>query len=113
VGHGKVVYSALVKLSGAPGESFEQLFEQLPGDLLESGESFDGAVSRAREVGVHGAPALFEMALEMELRAYDLYKNLADRASDDDIKVTLLDLAQQEKRHAEGLAKRLGSLATA
>jgi len=113
VGHGKVVYAALTKLSGQPEESFEELFEKLPGNLLESGDSFEGAVSRARAIGDAGPIALLEMALEIELRAQDLYKNLADRASDDATKSALLDLAQQEKRHAEGLAKRIGSLATA
>ncbi len=112
VGHGKVVHAALSKVAGEPAESFEQLFEQLPGDLLESGDSFEDAVDRARAIGDSGVLALLELALELELRAQDLYKNLADQARDADTKTVLLDLAQQEKRHAEGLAKRLGSQAS-
>jgi rhodanese-related sulfurtransferase/rubrerythrin len=111
VGHGKVVYAALAKLSAQPADPFEKTFDDLPGELLEGGDTLEAAVGRAREVGAHGPLALLELALEIELRAFDLYKNLADHADDADTRATLLDLAQQEKRHAEGLAKKLGSLA--
>lgn len=113
VGHGKVVYAALSKLSSAPSESFEQLFEQLPGELLESGESFDSAVDQARAAGERGSLALLELALEVELRAHDLYKNLSHLSEDPGTKAALLDLAQQEKHHAESLAHKLGALAAA
>ncbi len=111
VGHGKVIYGALAKLAGQPEATFEQLFEELSGDLLENGVTFEESVTRARSIGAQGSLALLEMALEIELMAYDLYKNLADRAEASDAKGVLLDLAQQEKRHAEGLAKRIGSMA--
>lgn len=113
VAHAKVVYAELAKLSGQPTESFEQLFDELPGNLLEGGATFESTVQRAREEGVQGLVALLEMALELELRAYDLYKNLADRAENPQSKAALLDLAQQEKRHAESLTKKLGALAAA
>jgi len=111
VGHGRVVYGALAKLAGQPEATFEQLFEELPGNLLENGVTFEQSVARATAIGVDGPLALLEMALEIELMAYDLYKNLADRAEAGDAKRTLLDLAQHEKRHAEGLAKRIGAMA--
>jgi rubrerythrin/rhodanese-related sulfurtransferase len=111
-GHARIVYGALSALPGDPPESFERLFEELPGDLLESGQSFSEATSRAHQIGALGSLALLEMALEMEFNAYDLYRTLADQAESSEIKRALLDLAQQEKRHATALAKKLGKMAS-
>jgi rhodanese-related sulfurtransferase/rubrerythrin len=111
-GHARIVYGALSALPGDPLEPFEQLFENLPGELLESGQSVDEAVSRARQIGALGSLALLEMALEMEFSAHDLYRTLADQAESSEIKEALLDLAQQEKRHAMALAKKLGRMAS-
>jgi len=112
VGHGKVIFNALSQLVGKPTQTFEQMFAELPGDLLESGESYDEAVARARQAGSQGGLALLELALDLELNAYDLYKNLAHRAEDSEVQQALFDLAQQEKRHAEGLAKKIGAQAS-
>jgi rubrerythrin/rhodanese-related sulfurtransferase len=112
VGHGRIVYSALSALPGESPEPFEKLFEELPGELLESGQSFSEAVSRARQIGELGSLALLEMALEMEFDAYDLYKTLAGQVESGDIEQALLDLAQQEKRHAAALARKLGKMAS-
>jgi rubrerythrin/rhodanese-related sulfurtransferase len=111
-GHARIVYGALSALPGDPLEPFERLFEDLPGELLESGQSFSEAVSRARQIGALGSLALLEVALEMEFSAYDLYRTLADRAESSEIKGALLDLAQQEKRHAMALADKLGKMAS-
>ena len=43
--------------------------------------------------------------------AYDLYKNLAARASSEEASAALIDLSQQEKHHADGVLSALGSLA--
>ena len=111
VGHARVVYGALRALPGDPPEPFEKLFGELPGELLESGQSFGEAVSRARGIGELGSLALLEMALEIEFNAYDLYKTLAGRVESGDVEQALLDLAQQEKRHAAALAGKLGKMA--
>ncbi len=75
--HGRTVHELLSKIAPASAGSFEQDLAKVSGDLLENGTSFDVALRRAREVGARGAVALLELALEIELGAYDLYKNLA------------------------------------
>jgi rubrerythrin len=52
------------------------------------------------------------MVLEMEFSAYDLYRTLADQVESSEIQRALLDLAQQEKRHAIALANKLGKMAS-
>jgi rhodanese-related sulfurtransferase/rubrerythrin len=110
--HAKVLYNALATLGARPEQEFEPLFASLPGKLVESGESFEEVAEKARQMGQHGSGLLLELALELELRAFDLYKSLASRAEGSAARDALLDLAQQEKRHAEGIFKQLGSLAS-
>ncbi len=112
IGHGRILYDALVACGAEPAQSFEELFDSLPGKLLESGESYDVVVARAQQMAQHGSSALLELALEVELRAFDLYKNLADRAGSPAARQTLLDLAQQEKRHAASVLNQLGQIAS-
>ena len=108
VAHGQVVYDTLARIGARPSEEFAALFASLPGQLVESGQSFAEVVGIANARGQDGRAALLELALELELRALDLYRALAERTEDVAAREVLLDLAQQEKRHAEGIFKRLG-----
>ena len=90
---------------------FDTLFEQTPGQLVESGESYDEVVRRALALKGQGAAAILEFAADIELNAYDLYKNLARSASREEARVALIELSQQEKHHAEGVLTALGRLA--
>lgn len=111
IAHGTVIFKMMEQLGSAPAEGFEATFARLPGELVESGESYEELVGKAKGLGNAGAAALLELAAEVELRAYDLYRTLAGEVSDPKVKETLLDLAQHEKRHAEGVLKRLGTVA--
>jgi rubrerythrin len=109
--HGRVLYDALAKIGRQPDESFEALFERLPGELVEGGQSWDALVERTRSLRDQGTVALLEFALELEYSAYDLYKNLADRAALRESRDAFLLLAAQERAHAQAVAKRLAALA--
>lgn len=111
IAHGTVIFDMMKQLGAAPAEGFEATFARLPGELVESGDGYEDLVARARRLGDKGAVALLELAAEVELRAYDLYRNLASTVTNAKIKDTLLNLAQHEKRHADGVLKRLGSVA--
>ncbi len=65
-------------------------------------------VARAAALGNDGALGALELALEVELTAYDLYENAAEITDDPAARAALLALAQQEKQHAQAI---LGALA--
>jgi rhodanese-related sulfurtransferase/rubrerythrin len=109
--HGQVVHRLLVQVAEGGVPDFDTLFEQTPGRLVESGESYAEVVERALALEGQGAVAILEFAADIELNAYDLYKNLAASASSQEASAALIDLSQQEKHHAEGVLTALGSLA--
>ncbi len=111
IAHARTVHRLLGEISQAEVPGFEQLFAQTPGALIESGESFEEVVDRAQALERQGSAAILELALDIELNAYDLYKNVASQASNDRTRALLLDLSQQEKRHADSVLKGLGKLA--
>ncbi len=111
VAHGRAIHRMLLDLASSTTTDFDSLFESLPGDLIESGESYEAVVARARSLGDQGPPSLLELALEIELSAYDLYKNLAARVGSPDAEVALTNLAQQEKQHADSVLRALGMMA--
>ncbi|MCU0694585.1 MAG: rhodanese-like domain-containing protein [Polyangiaceae bacterium] len=113
VAHGRAVYAALLKLGEEHLADFETLYASLQGELLESGATFAQAVQLARSSASHGTAALLELALDIELKAYDLYRSLAHQAKTDELRETFLDLAGQEKRHASSLLKAIGRAAAA
>jgi hypothetical protein len=104
VHHALSLYHVASSLEGPPLPPFEVLFDQLEGNLLESGDSYEDAVERARTASEHGRMALIEVCLEMELKAYDLYRTLANHFAGTEGESLLLTLAQQEKIHARLLA---------
>jgi len=89
------------------------VFDSLPGAVLENGVSFDVALATARELGKLGDMALLELALEIELGAYDLYKSLSGLAPSGTARQVLAELAQQEKEHADLILVAIGNMAKA
>jgi rubrerythrin len=77
--HGQVVHRLLVQVTEGQVSDFDTLFEQTPGQLMESGESYDEVVQRALVLKGQGAAAILEFAADIELNAYDLYKTHGSR----------------------------------
>lgn len=107
--HGESIHRMLNKLLGKSSESFEILFNRLKGDIIEDGIPFEAVVERAKELGMGGGTPLLELALEIELGAYDLYKNLAGSVADAELRHSLEELAQQEKAHADRVLRAIGA----
>lgn len=110
VAHARWLFDALLGFSGRPERDFEQVYASLEGTRTESGAPVAAAVERGRVYGQEGTLALLEMALELELRAYEVYKNLAGEVADQDLRTALVGLAQEEKHHVERVADRMGEL---
>jgi rhodanese-related sulfurtransferase/rubrerythrin len=77
--------------------SFEAYFDQCPGDILEGGKSFE-------EAAVLFSPGtresdILDMALEIEVGAYDLYKRTAVQSGSEEAESFFMGLAAAEKKH--------------
>lgn len=107
--HAQAIHRQLTAESPHDTTDFGEEFAQASQDLVESGESWAEVTTRARQLSKEGAQAALELALGIELAAYDLYKNLAER-SDPDRRAFLLDLAQQERHHADRVLHAMGRL---
>lgn len=110
-GHGRAVYGAFEKLGQEHLEDFDMLYARLEGDVLESGATFEDALEVARAAAAQGTIPLLELALGIELKAYDLYRSLAHSSTDDALRKTFVHLAEQEKRHARSLTYAIGKAA--
>ena len=103
--HVRSLFRLLEGRQGAEAPRFEEVYSGMKGDILESGEELQEVVARMAVVADSGPVTLMELALELELRAYDLYSKMAHREPDPDVRQVFKELATQEKRHARpGLA---------
>jgi sulfur-carrier protein adenylyltransferase/sulfurtransferase len=109
--HGRAVYGALRKVAQGHLDDFDKLYSELSGDILEGGGSVDRAIEVAKKAAEQGTISLLELSLDLEFQAYDLYRSLAHRTEDEQLRATFLDLAEQEKRHARTLLKAIGKAA--
>lgn len=111
IGHAKAVYARLAKL----GETrpFEALFESLAGDVVEGGRTLSDLQPWIDSVEADAGDCLgvAELALEIELNALDLYRELARRAPGPEAESTFLALASEEKRHAAKITEQLAAFA--
>ncbi|MEJ5348023.1 MAG: rhodanese-like domain-containing protein [Desulfosoma sp.] len=103
--HAQAVYHLLEASPGKePLPPFEDLFEALPGNILEGGEALEEALKRLENLPVSSCFAFAELALDIEYRAYDLYLNAAAVSKDATASALLRDLAEQEKAHIRFIA---------
>ncbi len=108
--HVRALYKALRKHMGSAAPDFEELYGSMTGDIVESGEAIEDVVERMSVVDRSGPITVLEMALELELRAHDLYSKLAHREGDGEIRETFKQLAAQERRHAKVVLRGLETL---
>ena len=65
--------------------------------------------ARRSDSGIH----VLELSLTIEFRAYDLYRNLAERTADPRARDSLLTIAQAEKTHMRQLQQAIADLVKA
>jgi len=92
------------KRSETDPPSFETLFEQLKGDILEGGESLAEVLDRVRQAGDKPCVSLLETALHIEYSAYDLYRTMAEGTDEAEAKEAFMTISQAEKSHMRKLA---------
>jgi len=111
-GHARAIYGMLKRVSTDPLPPFEQLYDELGGLVLESGEPLVKLVAWLTSASADRA-AILELALDLELKAYDMYRNLAAKTEDPELEQAFYELAQHEQRHARTVARGIGQMARA
>ena len=77
--------------------SFDDYFKACPGDILEGGRSFDRVIAQAGENPM--ADDILDLAFEIEVGAYDLYRQSGFGCKSDPNASFFLGLAADEKKH--------------
>ncbi len=121
--HAKVVYHHLAQRWDAdahadatrgPLPPFDELFAALEGRVLEGGMAVADLDPWVRDAASGDCLDIAELALEVEMNAYDLYRTLADEARRGSglgglAERAFLDLATQEKTHARMIIDQIAT----
>ncbi|MEG6506778.1 rhodanese-like domain-containing protein [Nitratidesulfovibrio sp. 1201_IL3209] len=121
--HAKVVYHHLAQRWDAdahadatrgPLPPFDELFAALEGRVLEGGMAVADLDPWVRDAASGDCLDIAELALEVEMNAYDLYRTLADEARRGSglgglAERAFLDLATQEKTHARMIVDQIAT----
>jgi sulfur-carrier protein adenylyltransferase/sulfurtransferase len=107
VGHARSVYRFWKDIAPA-ATPFETLFETLPGEVLEGGETLQTMLERVESIQGDLCLNLMEIAIRIENTAFDLYRGMAEDSTDPTAREAFFSIAQQEKAHILALAKAVG-----
>lgn len=86
---------------------FEDLFLGLTGDILEGGMSLSEAILGLESSLIPMDLAIYELALDIEFTAYDLYRYAAETASDPVLKTLFMNISEGEKQHMTSVVNAL------
>lgn len=104
--HARAVYRHWAPLQKAP-LGFDELFDSLPGDILEGGEALEKVLSLLASQSGDICMDLVELALQIEYSAYDLYRTVAENSQEQEAKKVFLSIAQAEKSHMRMLTRAI------
>jgi rubrerythrin/rhodanese-related sulfurtransferase len=107
--HAKLIYFFWRKAEKKP-VAFERLYQNLKGNILEGGQSFEEACRQLEAVENQGSPAVIDLAMAIEYSAYDLYRTMAEQTDNAEASSIFLSIAQAEKGHMRTLARGLKHL---
>ena len=83
---------------------FAEFYQQLPGQVLEGGQSLDDVLEQIENIQANPCLNLIELSLRIEFAAFDLYRYLAHRAESESARHAFVSIAQAEKNHMRFLA---------
>ena len=107
VAHGKAIFRCLERIKDIPLE-FDVYFDQVDGNIFEGGKTEDALDEILEQVDSNNYLDLLDFAIEMEVEAYDLYRNMAEKSVEPPLKEMFLTLAQAEKNHIRDILKAQG-----
>jgi rubrerythrin len=104
--HATLIYRFWQKFQKNP-PPFDRLYQDLKGNILEGGQSFEDACGLLEAAGLQGSPAVIDLAMTIEYSAYDLYRAMAAHTESVEANSTFLSIAQAEKAHMRALTRAL------
>jgi rubrerythrin/rhodanese-related sulfurtransferase len=107
IAHARTIYSYWKQTVENPA-SFENIYGSLKGTILEGGQPLSDVTAALHANKEIAWTDVIEMALSIEIQAYDLYRTMADRRAQGGAQDAFLSIAQMEKSHMKLLAKMLG-----
>lgn len=103
--HAKMIYDFWKEYhENAP--SFEEVYDSLPGDILEGGQDFDTLTATLKKPETQ-CQDIIDMAILIEFSAYDLYRTMAHKYKGTDMEKPFTVLSQSEKDHMRIAAEAL------
>lgn len=105
--HARTIYSYWKQAVKNP-VPFENLYGSLKGDILENGQPLSEVTTALQANKEITWTDIIEMALSIEIQAYDLYRTMAARRGQGEAQDAFLSIAQMEKAHMRQVAKMLG-----
>ena len=104
--HAHLIYTHWAPLVNDP-PPFEQLYDTLPGDIVEGGYSCEAMLTMLAQQAEPTCRMVLEMALTVEYAAYDLSRNVAHRFQDSPLARVFNSIAEAEKQHMHLVAQAL------
>jgi len=86
---------------------FARLYQELNGNILEGGQSFEDACRLLEAADTQGSPAVIDLAMAIEYSAFDLYRTMAEHTDNAEASSTFIAIAQAEKGHMRALTRAL------
>ena len=106
VAHAKAVYHWW-KETGDDLPKFDEVFEDLKGEILEGGENLTDILRHAEAMEGNTCLNFIELALHIENSAFDLYRTMAEQAEHKEARDVFLTIAQAEKGHMKTLIEAI------
>nr|WP_321396576.1 rhodanese-like domain-containing protein [uncultured Desulfobacter sp.] len=107
IAHARTIYSYWKQTVENPAP-FEDLYGSLKGEILENGQPLSEVTAELHANKEISWTDVIEMALGIEIQAYDLYRTMADRQGQGGAQDAFLSIAQMEKAHMKLVVKLLG-----
>ena len=104
--HMNWIYAELARSWTGDLPTLEELKQQISGEYMEAGIGVNEALLRFEEDFKDDLEAI-EAALEMECKAYDLYKRMGDVVEDSETRKLFQKLAMAERGHIQQLSSEL------
>lgn len=102
--HARIVWREAKRLMTTP-LAFADVYDGLDGSILENGMPFSVMMERFTATSLHVTSSVLELALSVELAAFDLYRTMAETAESVAVRKSFFALAQAEKEHMRILSE--------
>ena len=102
--HARSIYSFWQQTQEDP-MSFKALFASLDGEIIEGGESLKDVILRLASLDEGSCQALMEFALNIEIQAYDLYRNMANILTEKTAQDAFLSISSNGKKAYDAVGK--------